>query len=1111
MKGQHMSSLGFSASALTAVLVAATGGILAGAGPVPGATPERIHDGPLMLNPVEAFGLVHTGLGSASLSTVAGELVVSNIGSSGLDGVRINVGRVNGHTIRFDPGEMGNLSAGACVTVYPKLSGECLYLIELGGGSAGLAYDANGNIPDSITVSVYDAGTLVDESVVDFSDFVGQSAMLVTGDMGSDSVTGESMSMNYQQVQWTYDYRVRLPRATPLQIATSPAGPVVGDEVRLSVHGLPPGEPVRGFVDVLAANMPGGQLTIGGASLRGDGHKEWIELLSVSQGVGRTSGTSITSIGGALMAGVDDPCLGLPENCESFTFDPLDPPSALRVSNLGSSGCDGVRFDFDPPCDEGEFQCADGSCTLDPTTCNPAALADRVFTVTPLDPDADGDRVHLNAIGQVAGGVSGSPLGDCLILNVAGSLQLFADFSPIGSDIVRVEVYDRGQLSGSYDVVNQVGLPLGTIVPGAAGLNINKCGKLGDLLGPPCFFACTEAPFTLLGGGQVLVGDDLRVLAVSAPAPIVSIDAFELMGQGLDDFTVRQQGTLSPEVVGVHEGHRVHAEDNARLSTSPDGHLVVSNLGSSGCDGVSIDLGDSEGGLIRFASGGDFTVDSFFDITYRVRDESCPTCPDEVQYGWLLEATTPNEVFIGNSPLAPQAPTDVRLYDDLGNLIAQYPQGPSQRSRGDTTLGDIVVVRELDKSSTKLQDVSSGGPPDATNIVFERASDGGTISVTDPGTGITYPGVRTVGLYPQGASTVSSRRGKVTLLKRTLVPPMDFTLDRVMARSAGLNHSGLGDARVGTHNWISTPARSRLYVSNIGSSGQDGVRIDLGSQWCDGLDDDCDGIPDGVPNAARFAFETLDPASSVQRLEFRAEGFGDPPDPDDYCTVVGLAEDAAGGGTSIGVAMGDSVGGSYQFEVSITVLDAAGNVLASEAGLTLPACDDACWDIAIVAGDKKKKGNIEYSWKVEEGEPLMGGVSVETLTEVTHRLEFDVASDVTLTRSGIVAPGATEIVFTTVPITLIPSDGFDSMDLLVTANAGETASYSVSQQSVTRDDPPCTPDLNGDGVVDNGDIGAFIGLFLAQDPSVDFNGDGIIDNGDIGAFIAAFLAGCPSV
>ncbi|MFT5422850.1 MAG: glucose/arabinose dehydrogenase [Phycisphaerales bacterium] len=56
--------------------------------------------------------------------------------------------------------------------------------------------------------------------------------------------------------------------------------------------------------------------------------------------------------------------------------------------------------------------------------------------------------------------------------------------------------------------------------------------------------------------------------------------------------------------------------------------------------------------------------------------------------------------------------------------------------------------------------------------------------------------------------------------------------------------------------------------------------------------------------------------------------------------------------------------------------------------------------------------------------------------------------------------------------------------------------------------PPCPADLNGDGILDNGDIGEFINLFLAGDLAADMNGDGILDNGDIGAFVNLFLAGC---
>lgn len=49
-------------------------------------------------------------------------------------------------------------------------------------------------------------------------------------------------------------------------------------------------------------------------------------------------------------------------------------------------------------------------------------------------------------------------------------------------------------------------------------------------------------------------------------------------------------------------------------------------------------------------------------------------------------------------------------------------------------------------------------------------------------------------------------------------------------------------------------------------------------------------------------------------------------------------------------------------------------------------------------------------------------------------------------------------------------------------------------------------DFNGDGIVDNGDIGAFVALFLAGDLRADVNADGVLDNGDIGTFVQLFLA-----
>ena len=51
-------------------------------------------------------------------------------------------------------------------------------------------------------------------------------------------------------------------------------------------------------------------------------------------------------------------------------------------------------------------------------------------------------------------------------------------------------------------------------------------------------------------------------------------------------------------------------------------------------------------------------------------------------------------------------------------------------------------------------------------------------------------------------------------------------------------------------------------------------------------------------------------------------------------------------------------------------------------------------------------------------------------------------------------------------------------------------------------------DLNGDGILDNGDIQTFLALFLGGDLGADLNGDGILDNGDIQTFLTLFLGGC---
>ena len=75
-------------------------------------------------------------------------------------------------------------------------------------------------------------------------------------------------------------------------------------------------------------------------------------------------------------------------------------------------------------------------------------------------------------------------------------------------------------------------------------------------------------------------------------------------------------------------------------------------------------------------------------------------------------------------------------------------------------------------------------------------------------------------------------------------------------------------------------------------------------------------------------------------------------------------------------------------------------------------------------------------------------------------------------------------------------------------DASATMTFGFSGVITVLESPACPADTNGDGILDNGDINAFVQLFLAGDPAADFNGDGFLDNGDINAFVVAFLAGC---
>ncbi len=206
-------------------------------------------------------------------------------------------------------------------------------------------------------------------------------------------------------------------------------------------------------------------------------------------------------------------CVRLPSRCFYGIGDPLDydrlgdatlllRDGGLEVSNLGSSGEDGVRIGFEP---------AEG------------------FRATwrPLDqtgPLADGASLAFGATGAVAGTGPGQGLGELRITDVGPFLEVTADYSSAGSTSHRLEVYNRGELVAT--VTGHTG-PVARIAGWPVG-----CGKKKVVIDDrttACYWPewGDVLPIEILGGPTVL-GDGLRVIAENPSADLESLDSFQI-------------------------------------------------------------------------------------------------------------------------------------------------------------------------------------------------------------------------------------------------------------------------------------------------------------------------------------------------------------------------------------------------------------------------------------------------------------------------------------------------------------------------------------------------------------------------------------------------------
>ncbi len=226
---------------------------------------------------VQYAGLSHTALGSATLSTARCNdcLIVSNIGSSGDDGVRVEVGEGQGFLASVDMGSAGALPPGAefRYSEFTEIGGptarlphfstfDSRFRFQAGApGNAELGIDVSFFNPSQTQVRLYLQGSLVDSQV-----WPGiPPDPILTGALGTNAA-GEHLTISNigssgkDGVRGTECLIWEISQGAEAMHLTGRPAPVQADRIEIDVTSSI-GQPTLSRVETTAANIPGFSIT----------------------------------------------------------------------------------------------------------------------------------------------------------------------------------------------------------------------------------------------------------------------------------------------------------------------------------------------------------------------------------------------------------------------------------------------------------------------------------------------------------------------------------------------------------------------------------------------------------------------------------------------------------------------------------------------------------------------------------------------------------------------------------------------------------------------------------------------------------------------------------
>jgi uncharacterized repeat protein (TIGR01451 family) len=443
-------------------------------------------------------GLTHVALGGATLTTLSNGLQVSNLGSSGQDGVRINLGRSEGWRASVTREPVQAVYSVNIVGLTAGMSNQSLATLRIERQGAGLHLTPDFSTlgASQYTASFYDGngnqvgGTAAAQNL---------QVMPIVPDCPEGYVPDcewiaftDSGSGLFHLGIWICDGCIRLPDGTE-----GTNGPV------LCI--LTPQAPARTVEFLSAVEIRGGSTTP-----------------SISNSIRLTSEAT-------RHLGLWHQFLGEAVLEEILTG---AEPWNLRVGNIGASGQDGIETIVGGPEYIGEL---------------PAGELLRQRVVQLLDPDpsmwltSSNSHVRWTVTGRVAGSTDGFlDLIDLTTYRQEQTNVISASFAALGATQSQVEVFDGPVHTGSFTL------------PGLGKLNVSTGGvarvatSITDGTAVLTVKWDTRAAFTP-SSGVPLNGDRLRISAVNPTMMVEGLRSLLTSGANVESFALRGFSTALPQ------------------------------------------------------------------------------------------------------------------------------------------------------------------------------------------------------------------------------------------------------------------------------------------------------------------------------------------------------------------------------------------------------------------------------------------------------------------------------------------------------------------------------------------------------------------------------------